>query len=138
MALERVETFLWTVVIVCGQCSRMRVESEGTQGTGEPGKLDVQLLGMEAPHLRDMAQRRQARVDGVQQPEARDFLSRELFGVTATTPRHGFALRVENLDQALQQLHQSLARPDLHTRRHILGVVHEVAGAVASNARDRQ
>ena len=90
------------IVVVRRQRARMRVEREGAERAGEPRELHVQSLGVHALGLQVVAQRGHARVNRVQQPEARDFLLRELVGRSAPAARDRVGLGLEDLEQAVQ------------------------------------
>src|SRR5688572_27360277 len=103
----------------------MRVDRERTQRAGEAGELGVELLRPRAANLQLMAERGDAGVDRVQQPEARDLAARELAdrgAVGLARWRERLALRVEDPDEAAEELHQSLARPDLETGRDVFRI----------------
>ena len=78
------EALAQPVVVVARDRAGVGVEREGAERPAQPGQLHVELLGVGRAGVAMVAQRPQAGVDGVGQPEARHLVSRVL--------RHAFAV----------------------------------------------
>ena len=78
MPVEFVEALAEILVIVERQVARVRIQREGAQRSGQPRELQKQFFGMPALGDQQVPQRRQRRIDGVQQPEVGDLARGEL------------------------------------------------------------
>ena len=131
--VELFEALAQIAVIVKRQGARMGVEREGAQSAAQPRHFHEKLFGVAALGNPQMAQRCQARIDGVHQPEIGQVAGRE-FGEAAAAglvAAEGAALAFQNLDEPSQHEHELLAGGNLQAGRHELRVENEMAGAVA-------
>ena len=139
--VERVETVVQMVVIVCRKIAGMRVERKRAEGAGKSRNVDKQLLGMRAFRLEMMTQWRQTSMDRVRQPEVRDLsggkVLERLFCRLAFRG-HRIALGVQNLNQPMEHLHQPCTGADLEAGRDVFGIVDKVPSSVSMHTSQRE
>src|SRR5271165_2458805 len=88
-----------------------------------------------------MAERSQAGVDGVQEPELSDILSRKAglkFPPPPAIERHGRTLLLKDVDQPAGQQHQGWAGADLRAGRNKCFVIDVIARTISADAGDGQ
>src|ERR1035438_5933438 len=99
--VELFEALAQVAMVVNRQRAGMGIERKGAQRATQARHLQEELFGVPPLRNPEMAQRRQAGIDGVHQPEVSQIAGRE-FGQSAAARRgaaEGAALALQNLDE---------------------------------------
>src|SRR4030095_8438392 len=103
-AVEVVEAIGELVVIVERHIAGMRVERESAKAARETRHLEIDPLRVDALDLKQVAKRRHARVDRMEEPEAGDLLPGEIGHCPGPAAAHGARFLIEHGHEALHDL----------------------------------